>query len=250
MNGSFRQRLENGDLLVGTIVSLPSPEIAEILADIGYDWLWVDVEHTTLTIPDVQRIVQATGGRCNCIVRAPSGDEVWAKKVLDTGAAGILFPHVNSADEAERIVRLCRYPPEGGRSVGISRAHGYGLTFQDYVDKANRSVSVILQIEDVEGVKNVESIVQVEGVDAILVGPYDLSGTMGKIGKVTDPDVQDEIEKVRKGCERAGMPIGIFGIDAEAVKPYIQRGFTLIGMGFDTTYLIKAAREALDEIRD
>ncbi len=249
MTDSLVQKLENRELLMGSIMTLASPEIAEIFAGIGYDWLWVDVEHSTLTVQDVQRIVQATHGKCHCVVRAPSTDEVWIKKLMDTGVDGILFPHVNSGAEAERIVRKCKYPPEGTRSVGISRAHGYGLTFQEYVDRANREVAIVLQIEDIEAVKNVDSIVQVQGVDAIMIGPYDLSGTMGKPGKVSDDDVQREIEKVRQACEVADLPIGIFGIDPRAVKPHIGRGFTLIGMGFDTTFLIKAAKEALGEIR-
>jgi 2-keto-3-deoxy-L-rhamnonate aldolase RhmA len=134
--------------------------------------------------------------------------------------------------------------------VGIARAHGYGLFFQEYIDTANQNVAVILQIEDVEAVNNIEAIVRVKGFDALLVGPYDLSGSMGKIGSVSDPDVQKQIEKVRSVCTEAGLPLGVFGMGVRAVKPYIDKGFTLIGMGVDTTYLIDAAREAIQNIRE
>ena len=209
---SFKQRLKNKELLIGTIVTLPSPEVAEILVGLGFDWLWVDMEHAPFSIREVQQIVRATGGRCPCVVRTPSADDVWIKRVLDTGAAGIIVPHVSTQEEARNIVRCCKYPPDGTRSVGVARAHGYGLSAKEYMDRANQDIAVILQIEDVEGVRNVESVATVNGVDAIVVGPYDLSGSMGRLGEVDDPDVKRNIEKVRVACTDAGLPVGIFGM--------------------------------------
>ena len=219
------------------------------MSDIGFDWLFIDTEHSTLDAHDVQRILQAANENCPCIVRAPLHDEVWIKKLLDIGSEGIIIPLVNSADEAQKIVKLCKYPPEGYRSVGMSRAHKYGMKFHEYVDSANEKVAVILQIEHIEAVKNIDSIVNVPGVDAVFVGPYDLSGSMGKVGAITDPDVQQKIEVVKTVCLNAGMPIGIFGIDAEAVKPYIEQKYSMIAVGIDTLFLGKSARETLKAIR-
>jgi 2-keto-3-deoxy-L-rhamnonate aldolase RhmA len=249
MTDTFKKRLSAKEPLIGTIVTLPTAEVGEILAELGFDWLWIDMEHAPFTVRDIQCLVQATECQCPCIVRAPAGEEVWIKKILDTGAAGVMIPHVSTPDQARRVLNWCKYPPNGTRSVGIARAQGYGLAFQDYVHTANQNGSVVLQIEDIEAVKNIESIVRVEGVDALMMGPYDLSGSMGKIGQVTDPDVQREIEKFRVACMEVGLPMGVFGIDAEAVKPYIDKGFTLVAAGVDTMYLIQGARETLKEIR-
>jgi len=249
MTDTFKKRLLAKEPLIGTIVTLPTAEVGEILAELGFDWLWIDMEHAPFTIQDIQCLVQATESRCPCIVRAPAGDEVWIKKILDTGAAGVMIPHVNTPDQARRVLSWCKYPPQGTRSVGIARAQGYGLAFQDYVHTANQTVSVVLQIEDIEAVKNIESIIRVEGVDALMMGPYDLSGSMGKIGRVTDPAVEGEIEKFCAACMEAGLPMGVFGIDAEAVKPYIDKGFTLVAAGVDTMYLIQGAQNGLKEIR-
>jgi 2-dehydro-3-deoxyglucarate aldolase/4-hydroxy-2-oxoheptanedioate aldolase len=242
---SFKQRLKNKELLIGTIITLPSPEVAEILAGLSFDWLWVDMEHAPFSIRDVQRIVRAADGRCPCVVRTPSADEVWMKRALDTGAVGVIIPHVSTPEEARNIVRYCKYPPDGTRSVGVARAHGYGLSAKEYMDRANQDVLVILQIEDVEGVRNAESIAGVDGADAIFIGPYDLSGSMGKLGEVDDPDVKRNIEKVRVACTDAGMPVGIFGMDVDSATTYINDGFTLIALGMDTAFLIRAVGEAL-----
>ena len=246
---SFAKKLRRGDTLIGTSITLPSPEIAEILSNVGFDWLFIDTEHSTLDVHDVQRILQAANENCPCIVRAPLNDEVWIKKLLDTGADGIIIPLVNSADEAQKIVKLCKYPPEGNRSVGMSRAHKYGMKFQEYVDCANEKVALILQIEHIDAVQNIDSIISVPGVDAVFVGPYDLSGSMGKVGAITDPEVQQRIEIVKTVCLNAGMPIGIFGIDTEAVKPYIEQKYSMITVGIDTLFLGKSARDTLKAIR-
>ena len=245
----FLERLKRGETLIGTVLTLPSTEIAELLSESGFDWLFVDTEHAALDIRDVQSILQTAHGRCPCIVRAPSMDEVWIKRILDAGPAGIMIPQVNSVEEAQKIVRLCRYPPGGSRSVGISRAHTYGMKFQEYVDSADETSAVIVQIEHVEAIRNSCAIACVPGIDALFVGPYDLSGSLGKIGKVTDPEVKQHIEVVTKVHTDTGKPIGIWGNDAESVKPYIDQGYTLIAIGMDTMFLWKSAHHTLKTVR-
>lgn len=241
----FRSKLIAGEVLIGTLVTLPSPEAAEILVEAGFDWLFIDTEHSPFDAQQAQAILQAAGPDFPCVIRVPSGEEVWIKKALDVGVAGVIVPQVNSAEVAKRVVRLCKYPPEGSRGAGIARAHAYGLRFQEYVEKANEQVAVIIQAEHIDAVENIQSIAAVPGIDAVLVGPYDLSASLGKIGKVTDPEVQKAIGRVRKHCMDAGVRLGIFGATAKAVKPFIRQGYTLIAVGTDALFMATAARDAL-----
>ncbi|MGD9346716.1 MAG: aldolase/citrate lyase family protein [Candidatus Aminicenantes bacterium] len=250
MKQEFLKRLKQRDLLIGTFMTLPSPDIAEIFAELGFDWLFVDMEHTTLDVEDVQRILQAVGDTCACVVRVPSSDEAWLKKVLDAGADGVIIPHVNRADEVRRIVRTCLYPPEGSRSVGMSRAQKYGLGFNDYVENANQSVAIIPQIEHTEGVQNIEEIVNVSGISAVFIGPYDLSGSLGKLGKIEDPQVRKNITIAKDACAQAGLPAGIFCMDTEAASSSIEQGFTLISVGMDILFVERSAQNTLRKLRE
>ena len=148
----FRKRLTNGELLVGTMVTLSCPTVAEILALIGFDWLFLDAEHSTFEARTMQTLLQGAGADTPCLVRVSSSEEVPIKKALDVGAAGIIAPQVNSVEAAEGVVRFSKYSPEGARGVGIGRAHSYGLTFQEYVDAANQNVAVIVQAEHIKAV--------------------------------------------------------------------------------------------------
>lgn len=243
---SFKEKLDQGKPLIGILQTVDCPEMAEIFALSGFDWLFVDMEHSALNVQSVQRILQAINGKCTGIVRVPSPDEMWIKRLLDAGAKGLIFPQVNSAREAENIIRRCKYPPEGSRGVGIARAQGYGLTFQDYVDTANREIAVILQIEHIDGVRNIDAIVNVPGIDAIFVGPYDLSCSLNKIGQVNDPEVQQQIETVRRVCIDAGLTLGIFTANAREVKGFIEKGYRLIAVGIDIMLLGQSARQVLE----
>jgi 2-dehydro-3-deoxyglucarate aldolase/4-hydroxy-2-oxoheptanedioate aldolase len=248
MNLNIRARLQKGDTLIGTLITIPAPEIAEIMAEIGYDWLFIDTEHGSFDAQSAQGILQAVDHRCPCVLRVPTNDEVWIKKALDIGAAGIIAPGVNSAEEAERIVRMCKYPPRGTRGVGIGRAHGYGLKFKEYVAKANDDIAVILQAENTNAVENIAEIVQVPDIDAVLIGPYDLSASMGKTGRIDDAEVQAAIASVTECCREAGMPLGIFADSAESAAPFIEQGYTLIAISTDCLHMVQGARATLKAI--
>lgn len=241
-------QLHAGATLIGTLVSLPSPEVVEILVAAGFDWLFIDMEHGAFDALMAQRLIQAARD-CPCLVRVPGHDEVWIKKVLDIGAAGVIVPQVNNAAQARSIVARAKYPPAGVRGVGIARAHGYGYGFKDYVDRANDELAVVVQAEHKLAVRNIESIARVPGIDAILVGPYDLSASMGRIGRVSDPEVRRAIAKVRKACQKARVPLGVFGVTAEAVRPWMAQGFTLIAAGCDAVFLSIAATATRDALR-
>jgi 2-dehydro-3-deoxyglucarate aldolase len=248
MVGSFRRRLWARESLIGTMVTLPVPAIAEILADLGFDWLFVDGEHGPLETREILAILQAVGDRVPCLVRVPGAEEPPIKRALDLGAEGIIVPQVNTVEQAASVVRYARYAPAGSRGVGLARAHGYGLRFQEYLDAANQSVAVIVQAEQAQAVENIESIVKVEGIDAVLIGPYDLAASLGKMGRIDDRAVTDAIDHVTKTCQAAGVPLGYFGISAQAIRPYMERGYTMIAAGVDTLFLAGAARRLLEEL--
>ena len=147
------------------------------------------------------------------------------------------------------VVRHAKYAPLGTRGVGVGRAHGYGFTFQEYVSSANDETVVVVQAEHIDAVNNIETIVQVPGVDAVLVGPYDLSASLGRLGEVAHPEVVSAIERVTQVCQAVHMPLGIFGMSAEAVRPYIERGYSLITVSIDTVLLGNAARQLLAQLR-
>jgi 2-dehydro-3-deoxyglucarate aldolase len=248
-NPCFAERLRRGDLLIGTLVSLPSPEITEILAGCGFDWLFIDAEHGAFNPQQAQGMLQAAG-ECPCVVRVPCDDEIWIKKALDIGAAGVIVPQVHGPEQARQVVRACKYSPAGARGVGIGRAHRYGLEFEQYIKRANRQTAVILQAESQQAVDNIAEIAAVPGVDAIFIGPYDLSASLKRIGRVQDRKVTDAIARIVRTCKTAGVRLGYFGVSSAAVRPCIKKGFTLLTVGVDSLFITKSAKETLAELRD
>jgi 2-keto-3-deoxy-L-rhamnonate aldolase RhmA len=245
----FKSRLAAGEMLLGSMVTLPSPAAAEILVEIGYQWLFLDGEHGPLETAEVLAILHAVGDRVPCIVRVPAAAEVPIKKMLDLGAAGIIAPQVNTAQQAADVVAWSLYAPEGRRGVGLARAHGYGLNFQEYVESANQEITVIVQAEHAEAVENIEQIVRVKGIDAVLLGPYDLAASLGKMGQVDDPEVTGAIDRITVACQAAGIPLGIFGVSADAIRPYIEKGYNLVVAGTDTIFLASAGGQMLGDLQ-
>ncbi|MBA64005.1 MAG: 2,4-dihydroxyhept-2-ene-1,7-dioic acid aldolase [Planctomycetaceae bacterium] len=245
---NLRQRLREHELLMGTMITLSSPAVTEMLSQMDFDWFFVDGEHGPLETTEMMGILQAAEPEVPCMVRVPVADEVWIKKFLDCGASGIIAPQVNSPELAAQVVSWTRYAPEGVRGVGLARAHGYGLSFADYVERANDEIACVIQVEHIDAVNCVEETVQIAGVDCILLGPYDLSASMGKMGQVNDPEVVAAIEHVTKVCQAAGMPLGYFGVSAADIKPYIDQGYTLVVAATDTIFLASGAQHFLKSL--
>jgi len=243
----FRKKIENGETLHGTIVTLGLPSITEMLSECGFDWLWIDMEHAPFSLREVQGMIQAKKRTCAAVVRIPCKSEEWIKRTLDLGVDGLIIPHVNTAKEVEFIVEASCYPPQGTRSAGMARASLYGIDTK-YALEANSKHLLFVQIEHYEGVANIEEIVRVEGLDGVIIGPYDLSGSFGKLGQIDDPEVAASIAKVLSVCQRVGKPIGIFAKDSTDAKRRLTQGFQLIAMGVDAHYLWSSAREALDQL--
>jgi 2-keto-3-deoxy-L-rhamnonate aldolase RhmA len=244
---SFADRLRRRELLLGMIVTLPAAEAAEVLSAGGLDWLFVDTEHAALDFLAAQTLLQAA--RVPCVVRVPDGAEATLKKALDIGATGVVVPMVNTAQQAKAIVSFCKYPPRGVRGVGLVRAQGYGFDFQRYVRTANDETVVVVQCEHIAAVEAIDAIVAVDGVDAIFVGPYDLSGSMGRLGEVEHPDVLAAIARVAEACKKAGRALGIYVGSTAAAKRFIAQGYTLVAVGTDTIHLGEAARSIAGALR-
>ena len=177
MTLSFRHRLREGRPLIGALLQMPLPEVAEIYAHAGYDWLFVDLEHSPMEARQALDIITAVDSRVPCVVRVPWNDEAHIKKALDIGATGIIVPLVNTVEDAKRAVDRCKYPPQGVRSVGITRAQRFDLDFDGYMQRANDEVAVIVQIEHVDAARNIDAILDVPGIDGVFVGPFDLSAS-------------------------------------------------------------------------
>ncbi len=248
MNSEFAEKLKRGDLLLGTLLSMPLPSVAEIMAKIGYDWLFIDTEHGDFTLSDLPGMCQAAGD-CPCLVRVGGHDAARISRALDSGAAGLIIPMVNSAEEANKVIQASKYPPQGRRGIGLARAQGYGLDFQTYLAAANDAIVMILQVEHIDAVNHIEEIIAVPGIDAILIGPNDLAASMGMTGQFDAPEVLAAIARVKSVCEAAEIPLGFFGVSAESVSAVIEQGFSLIVVGVDALFMIKSASEALRTLR-
>lgn len=236
--------------LAGTIYSIGSLRVAEMISQSGLDWVMIDMEHSALSLNDVQDALPVFGQKMLKIVRVPCNDETWIKQVLDTGCDGIMVPMIKSHEDALRMVQSAKYPPEGRRSVGITRAHGYGLTFTEYVTKANSELVLMAQIEHHEAVSNIDSILKTEGLNAIFIGPYDLSASMGLAGQVTHPDVLDAIGIVKERCRASSMPYGFFGSAPEAVLREAAEGCRYILCGIDIALFSSAIKNLSDRLHN
>ena len=234
---------------IGTLLSMSAPQVAELIAMAGFDWVFIDMEHSAMSLESVQNAIQIMEGKILTIVRVPGNDEVWIKKILDTGCDGILVPMVNSADEAKKVVQASKYPPEGRRSVGLARAHKYGASFKEYVDNANKDILVMIQCEHKDAVKNFDDILKVKGIDSVFIGPYDLSASMGLTGQISHPDVQASINLVKEKCRRAGMPYGIYSSGTDDMILEIKTGCTFLLTGVDSNMLLNSYYDLLKKLK-
>ncbi len=248
MTDTFRSRLKRGDRLNGLILTIDSPEVIEMMSAVGFDWFFIDGEHAPLTPAALQRLIMAARD-VPCVVRVPAHDEFWIKQVLDSGAAGVIAPMVNTPAQARTVVGRAKYPPAGSRGVGTSRALAYGYGIADYVARANDEIAVIVQAEHIDAVHNIDAIAATQGIDALFVGPFDLSLSMGKAGQVDDPEVVDAIAKVEAAGRAHGLALGYFGVSPEAVAGWMRRDFKLIACGVDMMLLGAKAREVLGSLR-
>lgn len=252
MNNTFRQLLKaaGGHPPIGTWVMSASPIVAEAIGCAGFDWAVLDMEHTPLDMMEIVHMLQAVGNtRLVPIVRVPWNDSVTVKRVLDAGATTLLFPFVQDGAEAARAVAATRYPPEGHRGMaGMSRATRFG-TAPNYFANANRQVAVVVQLETPDSIDRLDEIAAVDGIDALFIGPADLSGSMGHIGQLTHPAVLERMAGAVRRAKAAGVPVGTVGGTPETVAQYRAMGFDFVGIGSDLGLLMRSAQASLAALR-
>ncbi len=233
----FRRKLNAGQLCLGTSITLSDPAVTEVLGRHS-DFLWIDLEHTPLGLESLQgHLIAARAVGVAAIVRVPASEEWMLKRVLDTGAGGIIVPQVRSAAEVRRVVEACRYKPQGDRGYGPRRASNYGAEAA-YLETINQDLFVCAQIENVDALAELEQIVQVPGLDSLALGPYDLAASMGYIRHPEQPKVVAAIQQVIDAARARGLWVGLGGpADEEYAVRAIQQGVQWLQSGSDFEFM-------------
>lgn len=251
-NNPVRKALLEGRLTVGSWIQIGHPAVAEILAHAGFDWIAADCEHADIDIQGFTNLARGIFGRGSIpMARVRENDALAIRQILDAGAKGIIVPLVNSAQEAQKAVAAAKYPPEGVRGFAFCRANNWGADFNEYVLTANQDIAVIVMIESEQAVQNIEEILQVEGVDGVFIGPYDMSGSFGIVGQTNHQTIKTACQKVVSACKKHGKAAGIHVVipDPDAIASALKDGFTFIALGIDSVFIEKAAKKAIDAAR-
>ena len=246
---TFRDRIEAaGRPLAGMWVCSGSPPVAEICAGGGLDWLLIDGEHSPIGLETITALLQAVAPYpVTPVVRAPSGDPVVLKQLLDLGAQNVLVPMVDTAEQAHDVVRAVRYPPRGMRGVGSALSRGARWNrVENYLADADRHVSLFVQVESVEGVENAALIAGVDGVDGVFVGPSDLAASMGVLGQQTHPAVTAAVHRTFEEVRAAGKPVGVNAFDPAVAQAYLDAGASFVLVGADVALLARGAEALAD----
>jgi 2-keto-3-deoxy-L-rhamnonate aldolase RhmA len=237
------------ELSLGTWIQIGHPAVAEILARSGYNWVCVDLEHGSIDLETLTHLFCAIEAQDVVpLARLPMNDPVWIRRSLDAGAKGLIIPMIKSAEEIESAIRYAKYPPAGERGFGYARANRYGMDFDDYISHANDTIAIIAQIEHKDAIENIESIVQVPDLDAVFIGPLDLSGSYGKTGQLDCPEMRQALEKYLNACAKFKKTAGIHVVnpDEVSVREAIEKGYSLISLGVDGRFLAAASGQALE----
>ena len=252
MINPVKQKLSRGEVSFGSWLTLAHTAVAEIMVESGFEWLAIDMEHSVIGIQDVEPLIQVIEALGSVpLVRLWGNDPVLAKRVMDAGAYGVIVPMVNSRMDAEKAVSSVKYPPDGERGVGLYRAQGFGVKFEEYKNSINQASLVIVQIEHKQAVENIGEIVSVAGVDGVMIGPYDISGSFGVTGELDHPLVKQAQEKVLSAAKDANIAAGIHVVSPslEAVKNRVNEGFRFIAYSTDAILLNSKCREATLELK-
>jgi len=255
---NLKKRLINREKTIGSWLVIPNETTAEIMTQSGFEWLVIDMEHAPIGVAEASRLIRIIDlAGLPALCRLSSNDPVLIKNVLDAGATGIIVPMVESRKEAERAVDATYYPPDGKRGVGLARAQAYGSGFEHYRKQMDESLIVIAMIESDKGIENVEAIATTSGIDCLLIGPYDMSASLGLIGQIDHPEIKAALRKVIDTAHKAGIGCGLHVVhpNKHAIKEAFNDGYSFLALGVDMIFLSQAARESVkiaeeDEERD
>ena len=248
----LKSKLKNNMLTVGSWITLAHPAIAEIMSRRGFDWVTIDLEHSMIYIQEAEEFIRVIDLCGNTpLVRLSSNDPVQIKRVMDAGSVGIILPMVRSLEDINKAFSAIHYPPTGTRGVGLARAQGYGARFQEYKNWLGENAVLIAQIENIDAVNNIDSILSSEKVDGYLIGPYDLSASMGVPGDLDHPDVLTAIKKIKHAGLTANKPGGLHVVEADPKKldSLVKDGFLFLAYSVDIRMLDISCLEGI-EVRD
>jgi 2-keto-3-deoxy-L-rhamnonate aldolase RhmA len=244
----IKDKISRGELVIGTSVQLADPVISEMLGGCGFDFIWIEGEHSTLDKRGIDMHIMAVSkSGIAPFVRVAWNDPVIVKPVLDMGPAAIIFPFIKTPEEAKLAVSSCKYPPKGIRGFGPIRANEYSMMDNEkYLKLSEKEPWIILQVEHVDAVNNLEKILKVEGIDSILVGPNDLSGSIGLLGQTRHPEVIKLLDRIAVECNKAKIPFGVStGFNEKNITDWINRGISWIAVDGDSDYLVSGAINCL-----
>ncbi len=244
----LKDKLNRKELSIGSWLTIPHQAIVEIMSTAGFEWLTIDMEHSPISIETIMNLIgHIQGNGMQALVRVSKNEEVPIKRVLDAGADGVIVPMVKSKKDAQTAVDYVKYPPTGKRGVGLNRAQKYGTAFNEYQKWVDQEVVVIAQIEHIEAVNNLEDILSVQGIDGIIVGPYDLSASMGYPGEYNRKEVKEALEKVDEITCKLNKPLGFHVVDSQHSKVVekINKGYSFLAFSLDFFFLGDKAREEM-----
>jgi len=251
-NQSIKERLKKGEFVVGPFMKSRDPAMVEIVGLAGFDFAILDMEHSALSIESVEDLIRMAQVRgIDSIVRVPEISESAISRPLDAGASGVLVPHVDTRKQAEDVVFLSKFSPLGERGMDVyARAADYSRLAKDiYLKQANKQTLLIIQIEGKKGVENLDDILMVKGLDAIFVGPYDLSQSLGVPGEIDHPRVIEKIKEVVGKVKKAGLSLGIYVDDVKTAKRWIDLGVQFIALLVDTVIFLQACQSLVSGLK-
>ncbi|MEE8056600.1 MAG: aldolase/citrate lyase family protein [Pseudomonadales bacterium] len=243
---ALKKKLQNRERLFAGWISYAHPSITETFARAGFDFIAIDMEHATISLEQAQRIIAASQSEgVPCLPRPVSHSNDWIKPLLESGADGMLVQMVNTPEELAALVGHIKYPPVGNRSYGVNRAQAYGFDFDSYISQWNDTSSFIIQVESIQAVENIEKLVEFAEVDGVMIGPLDISGSLGVPGQTSHPLVIEASRKVITACEQAGKSCGTQVADAnpESIEALFSLGYTYAILGSDLFALWKWAEQ-------
>ncbi len=248
---TLRDHIASGRPTIGSWIQLGDESLTEILATGPFEWLCIDLEHTSISIDQAAKVLRVADlAGCPTLVRLSAHDPSQIKRVLDAGATGIIAPMVNTAEQAASIVSAATYPPRGTRGVGLARAQQYGVGFPEYLKRMERDLVCIMQVEHIDGVGNLEEILAVDGVDGFFIGPYDLSASLGHPGEFDHPDVVAAMNRVAEVVKRPDVLAGIHVVEPEPalLAKVIEDGYRFVAYASDMLLFAHHVRNITTDI--
>ncbi len=253
LTNRVKEKLKAGETTFGTLISMPSPNVAQILAAAGFDWLWFDLEHGPIPFDALHNMINATAvgdGLATPLTRVPA-DELWMiKPTLDSGSLGVIFPFVETAEQARDAIAATRYPPAGKRGFGpFYAASRWGLGLREYAQQADEAILRVMMLESQKAVDNAEEIMAVEGIDVAFIAPMDLSQSLGVPGQFDSPIYKEAVAHMEACIAKSDAVLGTLALDTAQAQSKIDKGYKFMMLSVDAALIDSAARGLLDAIR-